>query len=108
HLPDDLATLGQIVRGLDARGSAGKVLYAGLSDFPAWRTSAASMLAELRGWAPIAAQQVEYSLVQRTPERELRPMPAAFGLATAAWSPLGGGILTGKYRRGETGRQTAM
>jgi aryl-alcohol dehydrogenase-like predicted oxidoreductase len=108
HMPDDMTPIDEIVRGLDDLVRAGKVLYAGLSDFPAWRTSAASMLAELRGWSSIAAQQVEYSLVQRTPERELLPMAAAFGLATAAWSPLGGGILTGKYRRGETGRQTAM
>src|SRR5258706_11926260 len=83
-------------------------LYRALRDFPAWRISAAAMLAELRGWTPIAAQQIEYSLVQRTPERELLPMALAFGLATVAWSPLGGGVLTGKYRRGETGRQTGM
>jgi aryl-alcohol dehydrogenase-like predicted oxidoreductase len=108
HLPDGMTPIDEIVRGLDDLVRAGKVLYVGLSDFPAWRVSAAAMLAELRGWAPIAAQQVEYSLMQRTPERELLPMAAAFGLATVAWSPLGGGVLTGKYRRGETGRQTAM
>jgi aryl-alcohol dehydrogenase-like predicted oxidoreductase len=56
----------------------------GLSDFPAWRVSAAAVLAELRGWTPIAAQQIEYSLVQRTPERELLPMASAFGLVTVA------------------------
>jgi aryl-alcohol dehydrogenase-like predicted oxidoreductase len=108
HMPDGVTPIEEIIRGLDNLVRSGKVLYIGLSDFPAWRISAAAMLAELRGWTPIAAQQIEYSLVQRTPERELLPMAAAFGLATVAWSPLGGGVLTGKYRRGETGRQTGM
>jgi aryl-alcohol dehydrogenase-like predicted oxidoreductase len=108
HMPDGVTPIDEIARGLDDLVRAGKVLYGGLSDFPAWRVSAAAVLAELRGWTPIAAQQIEYSLVQRTPERELLPMAAAFGLATLAWSPLGGGVLTGKYRKGETGRQTAM
>ena len=108
HMPDGVTPIEEIVRGLDDLVRSGKVLYIGLSDFPAWRISAAAMLAELRGWTPIAAQQIEYSLVQRTPERELLPMALAFGLATVAWSPLGGGVLTGKYRRGETGRQTGM
>jgi aryl-alcohol dehydrogenase-like predicted oxidoreductase len=106
HLPDGVTPIDEIVRGMDDLVRAGKVLYVGLSDFPAWRVAGAAMLAELRGWAPIAAQQIEYSLVQRTPDRELLPMAAGYGLATAAWSPLGGGVLTGKYRRGETGRQT--
>jgi aryl-alcohol dehydrogenase-like predicted oxidoreductase len=108
HMPDGVTPVDEIARGLDDVVRAGKVLYVGMSDSPAWRTSAAAMLAELRGWTPVAAQQVEYSLVQRTPEGELLPMAAAFGLATVAWSPLGGGVLTGKYRRRETGRQTAL
>jgi aryl-alcohol dehydrogenase-like predicted oxidoreductase len=84
--------------------SAGKIHYAGLSDFPAWRAARAATLAELRGWAPIAALQIEYSLVERTPDRELLPMAEGLGLGVALWSPLGGGFLTGKYRRGEEGR----
>jgi aryl-alcohol dehydrogenase-like predicted oxidoreductase len=52
--------------------------------------------------------QIEYSLVERTPERELLPMAAAFGPGTVAWSPLGGGLLTGKYREGQKGRATDM
>jgi aryl-alcohol dehydrogenase-like predicted oxidoreductase len=108
HMSDAMTPIDEIVRGLDDLVRSGKVLYVGLSDFPAWRISAAAMLAELRGWARMAAQQIEYSLVQRTPERELLPMAAAFGLATVAWSPLGGGVLTGKYRKGEIGRQTGM
>ncbi len=108
HFPDSVTPIDEIVRGLDDLVSAGKILYIGLSDFPAWRVSAASVLARTRGWAPIAAQQIEYSLVERTPERDLLPMAAAHGIATVGWSPLGGGILTGKYRKGETGRETGM
>lgn len=104
HLPDGMTPIDEIARGLDELIVAGKVLHAGLSDFPAWRTARAVTLAELRGWHRVAAQQVEYSLVQRTPDRDLLPMAEAFGLATLAWSPLGGGLLTGKYRRGENGR----
>jgi aryl-alcohol dehydrogenase-like predicted oxidoreductase len=87
---------------------AGKILYAGLSDFPAWRVATAATIAELRGWAPVSALQIEYSLVERTVERELLPMAAGFGLGTVGWSPLGGGLLTGKYRQGETGRKEGL
>jgi aryl-alcohol dehydrogenase-like predicted oxidoreductase len=75
-----------------------------LSNFPAWRISRADLLAEMRGWGPIAGIQVEYSLAQRTAERELLPMAEALGLGAALWSPLGGGFLTGKYRTGDEGR----
>jgi aryl-alcohol dehydrogenase-like predicted oxidoreductase len=106
HLPDGVTPTEEIVRGLDNLVRSGKILYAGLSDFPAWRVATAATLAELRGWAPIAAVQIEYSLIERTPERELMPMANAFGLATVAWGALAGGLLTGKYRRGEEGRLT--
>jgi aryl-alcohol dehydrogenase-like predicted oxidoreductase len=106
HMPDGDTPIEEIARGFDDLARAGKILYAGLSNFSAWRTAGAAMLAELRGWAPIVGQQIEYSLVERTADRELLPMASAYGLATAAWSPLGGGVLTGKYRRGEIGRQT--
>ena len=74
----------------------------------AYLRGAAAAFAELRGYTPIVAQQIEYSLVQRAPEREVLPMARAFGLATVGWSPLGGGVLTGKYRKGESGRETGM
>jgi aryl-alcohol dehydrogenase-like predicted oxidoreductase len=108
HMPDGVTPIDEIARGLDDIVRSGKILYSGLSDFPAWRVATAVTLAELRGWAPISAVQLEYSLVERTAERELLPMAAAFNLATVAWSPLGGGLLTGKYRKGETGRAQGL
>lgn len=108
HMPDGVTPIDEIARGLDDLIRAGKVLYAGLSDFPAWRVATAATLAELRGWAPISAVQLEYSLVERSAERELLPMAAAFNLGTVCWSPLGGGLLTGKYRKGETGRAQGL
>jgi aryl-alcohol dehydrogenase-like predicted oxidoreductase len=108
HMPDAVTPIDEIVRGLDSLVRAGKILYSGLSDFPAWRVATAAMLAEARGWVPISAVQLEYSLVERTAERELLPMAAAFNLGTVVWSPLGGGLLTGKYRKGETGRAQGL
>ena len=75
------------------------MLYVGVSDAPAWWIARANTLAELRGWTPFVGLQIEYSLIERTVERELIPMAAALGLGVTAWSPLSGGMLTGKYRR---------
>jgi aryl-alcohol dehydrogenase-like predicted oxidoreductase len=108
HMPDAVTPIDEIMRGFDDLVRSGKILYAGLSDFPAWRAATGATLAELRGWAPLSALQLEYSLVERTAERELLPMAAAFGLGAVGWSPLGGGLLTGKYRKGETGRQQGL
>lgn len=104
HFPDGVTPAEEIVRGFDDLVRAGKIVYAGLSNFPAWRVARAATIAELRGAAPIAAVQVEHSLVERTTEAELFPAAEALGLGVAAYSPLGGGMLTGKYRRGEQGR----
>src|SRR6266851_694399 len=104
HMSDGVTPAEEIVRGFDDLVRAGKILYAGLSDFPAWRVARAATIAELRGAAPIAGLQVEHSLVERTTEHELLPAGHALGLGVVAWSPLGGGMLTGKYRRGEKGR----
>lgn len=108
HMPDGVTPMEEMLRGLDDLARAGKIVYAGLSDFPAWRVARAVTLAQWRGSLPIAAIQFEYSLVERTAERELLPMAQALGLGTLAWSPLGGGLLTGKYRRGEVGRATQL
>lgn len=104
HMTDGATPIEEILRAFDDLVRAGKIHYAGLSNFPAWRISRAATIAELRGWSPIAGIQVEYSLVERTAERDLTPMAEALGLAVAAWSPLGGGFLTGKYRNSEDGR----
>lgn len=98
HLSDGQTPIEEIVRGLDDLVSAGKINYAGFSNFPAWRIANASLLADLRGWAPIVGVQVEYNLIERTAERELLPMAEALGLGVTFWSPLAGGTLTGKYR----------
>jgi aryl-alcohol dehydrogenase-like predicted oxidoreductase len=98
HISDGVTPMEEILRGFDDLVRAGKIHYAGLSNFPAWRIARADVLAEVRGFAPIAAIQVEYSLAERSAERELLPMAEALGLAATLWSPLGGGFLTGKYR----------
>lgn len=104
HYPDALTPMDEILRGLDDLVTQGKILYAALSNFPAWRVSRAALLADLSGWTPVSGIQVEYSLVERSAERELIPMAEALGLGAAFWSPLGGGLLTGKYRQSDAGR----
>ncbi|MBN8830102.1 MAG: aldo/keto reductase [Sphingomonadales bacterium] len=106
HMPDLVTPTDEIIRGLEDVVCSGKALYIGISDFPAWKISRAVTLAELRAWSPISAIQIEYSLAERTAERELIPMADAYGLSVFIWASLGGGILTGKYRRGEVGRLT--
>lgn len=97
HAWDFLTPVEEIMRALDDLVRIGKVLYVGVSDAPAWEVSRANMLAELRGWSPFVGLQIQYSLVERTPERDLLPMARAMDIGVTAWSPLGGGVLTGKY-----------
>jgi aryl-alcohol dehydrogenase-like predicted oxidoreductase len=109
HFPDRVTPVDEIMRAFDDLAASGKVLYAGLSNFPAWLTSRAATLAELRGLIPLAGVQFEYSLVERGADREIFPMAEALGVGAALWSPLGGGLLTGKYgyrrRRSKSGRR---
>jgi aryl-alcohol dehydrogenase-like predicted oxidoreductase len=100
HAWDFTTPVEEVLRGLDDLVGAGKVNHVALSDAPAWVASQANALAALRGWSPLVALQVEYSLVERTADRELLPMAEAFGLSVCAWAPMGAGILTGKYTRG--------
>jgi aryl-alcohol dehydrogenase-like predicted oxidoreductase len=100
HAWDYTTPVEEVMRGLDDLVAADKVNYAALSDAPAWVASAANTMAALRGWSPLVALQDEYSLLERTAERELLPVAAAFGLSVCAWAPMGAGILTGKYTRG--------
>lgn len=97
HAWDGLTPVDEVMRALDDLVRAGKVLYAGISDTPAWQVARMQTLADLRGWTPLVALQIEYSLAERTVERELLPMAQELGLGVLAWSPLGSGVLTGKY-----------
>ncbi|MCF8238572.1 MAG: aldo/keto reductase [Saprospiraceae bacterium] len=97
HAWDGLTPVEEVMRGLDDLVRQGKVHYIGISDTPAWIVSRANTMAELRGWSAFVALQVEYSLLQRTPECDLLPMANAFGMSMTAWAPLAGGALTGKY-----------
>ncbi len=104
HAWDSLTPPEEILRGLNDLVSSGKVNYIAISDTPAWVVSRANTIAELRGWNSFIGLQVEYSLLQRTPERDLIPMAKEMGLALTPWAPMAGGALSGKYLKGETGR----
>jgi len=105
HAWDELTPIEEVMRGLDDLVRAGKILYVGVSNAPAWWIARANTLAELTGWTPFIGLQIEYNLIERTPERELLPMAEALGLGIAAWSPLASGLLTGKYAPGSTGEK---
>ncbi|GLY00526.1 MULTISPECIES: aldo/keto reductase [Actinoplanes] len=107
HLPDGTTPVDEILAGLDDLVRSGKIRYGGLSNFPAWRVSAAAVRAGLQGSAPPVGIETEYSLAERSAERELLPMAEAYGVGALLYSPLAGGLLTGKYRRGGTGRLSA-
>jgi aryl-alcohol dehydrogenase-like predicted oxidoreductase len=104
HIWDDITPIDEVLRGMDDLIRQGKVNYTAISDTPAWVVAKGNTLAELMGWSQFVALQVEYSLIARTPERELIPMAKHFGMTVTPWAPLGGGALTGKYLRGEKGR----
>ncbi|RMQ50287.1 Oxidoreductase [Pseudomonas cichorii] len=99
HAWDFTTSAEEVMRALDDLVRAGKVLYLGICNTPAWKVAQLQTLAELRGWSPLVALQIEYSLVERSVEHELIPMARAMGLGVLPWSPLGGGILSGKYSR---------
>jgi aryl-alcohol dehydrogenase-like predicted oxidoreductase len=101
HVWDQMTPVDEVMRAFDDLVRQGKILYVGVSDVTAWWVAQANTLAELRGWTKFVGLQIEYSLVQRTVERELIPMAMAFGLGLVAWSPLAGGILTAKYHTGK-------
>jgi aryl-alcohol dehydrogenase-like predicted oxidoreductase len=97
HARDSFTPVEEVMRALDDQVRAGKVLYVAVSDWPAWEIARATTMAELRGWSPFAGIELPYSLLERTPERELMPMAQALDLAVAAFAPLASGVLTGKY-----------
>jgi aryl-alcohol dehydrogenase-like predicted oxidoreductase len=102
HIWDFLTPVEEVMRALDDQVHAGKVLYLGISDTPAWIIARANAIAEHHGWTPFTAVQAQYSLLERTAERDLAPMAQALDLALCAWSPLGSGVLTGKYQAADT------
>jgi len=102
HYDDGYTPIDEIARGLEDLVKSGKVLYTGLANFPAWKAAA------IAAATPLAALQIEYNLVQRTAERELIGMADHFGLGKMFYSPLAGGLLTGKYRHGKKGRLNVL
>jgi len=100
HFDDGVTPIEEIVHGLEDLVKSGKILYTGLANFPAWKA------ATIARTIPVAALQMEYNLVNRTAERELVGMAEYFGMGKMFYSPLAGGLLTGKYRKGSAGRLT--
>ena len=107
HFWDRHTPIEETMHALDDLVRDGKVRYLGFSDTPAWKVAQAQTQALFRGWAPLVALQVEYSLIERTVEGELIPMGLELGLGVTPWSPLRGGVLSGKYRRENAATQKA-
>jgi aryl-alcohol dehydrogenase-like predicted oxidoreductase len=99
HAWDFTTPVEEVMRSLDDLVRQGKILYIGISDTPAWIVAQANTIAQYQGWTQFVALQVEYNLIQRTPERDLLPMAKALDLAVTPWSPLAGGVLSGKYNK---------
>jgi aryl-alcohol dehydrogenase-like predicted oxidoreductase len=97
HIWDGTTPVEEILRAMDDLVRAGKVLYTGISDTPAWQISRMQAIAELRGWSALVALQIEYNLIERTTERDLIPMANEMGLAVVPFSALANGLLSGKY-----------
>ena len=106
HCYDRLTPIEETLRALDDLVRAGKIRYVGFSDTPAWKCAEAQVTAAFRGWAPVVALQIEYSLLERTVEGELVPMARAMGMGITPWSPLKSGVLSGRYTRANRGDAT--
>jgi aryl-alcohol dehydrogenase-like predicted oxidoreductase len=107
HAWDKTTPIEETMRALHTLVEQGKVRYLGFSDTPAWKVAQAQTMAMLRGWAPLVALQIEYSLLQRTVEGELVPMAQELGLGITPWGPLRGGALSGKFKRADKGKHEA-
>ena len=108
HHFDGQTALEDTLRGLELLVQQGKILYPAASNFAAWQVMRALGIAERRGWAPLAALQPMYNLAKRQAEVEILPMAQAMGLGVCSYSPLAGGLLTGKYQQaGAKGRLEA-
>jgi len=104
HCWDMLTPIEETMSALDDLVHAGKIRYIGFSDTPAWKTAQAQLIAKFRSWTPLIALQIEYSLIERSVEGELMPMALELGLGVTPWSPLKGGVLTGKFTRENRGK----
>jgi aryl-alcohol dehydrogenase-like predicted oxidoreductase len=100
HNWDRHTPIEETMKALDTLVQSGKIRYVGFSNTPAWVTAQAQTTALLRGWTPLIALQVEYSLLARTVEGEVAPLALDQGMALVPWSPLKNGFLSGKYQRG--------
>jgi aryl-alcohol dehydrogenase-like predicted oxidoreductase len=107
HAWDKFTPIEETMKALDNLVNSGKVRYIGFSDSPAWKAAQAQTLAHFRGWSPLIALQIEYSLMERTVEDELIPMAMELGLGVTPWGPLRGGALSGKYTRENAGQMKA-
>ena len=107
HMWDANTPIEETMAALDDLVRAGKVRYIGVSDTPAWKIVEANLIARFRGWSQFVGLQIEYSLLQRSVEQELVPMASEFGLGITPWSPLKGGVLSGKYTRRNDGQHKA-
>jgi aryl-alcohol dehydrogenase-like predicted oxidoreductase len=103
HVWDRLTPAEEVLRALDDLVRAGKLRHIGLSDVPAWYAGRAQAIAELRGYEPISALQLEYSLVERSIENEFVPFGTRHGAGIMVWSPLASGLLSGKYKPTQDG-----
>jgi aryl-alcohol dehydrogenase-like predicted oxidoreductase len=104
HNWDKHTPIDETMQALHDLVQAGKVRYLGVSDTPAWKTTQAQLIAHFRGWSPFIGLQIEYSLLERTVEGELIPMGLELGMGVTPWSPLRGGVLSGKYTRENAGK----
>jgi aryl-alcohol dehydrogenase-like predicted oxidoreductase len=107
HMWDANTPIDETMAALDDLVRAGKVRYLGVSDTPAWKIAEANLIARFRGWSAFVGLQIEYSLLERSVEQELVPMAREFGLGITPWSPLKGGVLSGKYNRRTDGQHQA-
>jgi aryl-alcohol dehydrogenase-like predicted oxidoreductase len=105
HMWDRHTPAEETMRALDDQVRAGKILYTGISDTPAWLIAQANTLATWHGWTAFTGLQAPYNLLQRDIERELLPMAEALGLTVAAWSPLADGMLSGKFTGANAARK---
>jgi len=110
HAWDQITPAEEVMRTMDDLVRSGKVRHVGLSDVPAWYAARAQTLAEWRGYEPVSALQLQYSLVERNIEHEHVRVATELGMGITVWSPLASGLLSGRYRRDANpdGRLAAM